>query len=483
MAIVPELDVLIAGAGPVGLFLANECARRSLTYRVVEAHATQSQHSKALAIFPRTLEVFDMAALATPFLDAANRVTGVALISHQHMLGRIDFRPPETPYHYIAMVPQDVTERLLVEGLHNRGGSVEYETTLVSASQSEDAVEAALDCKGSQQTVRAKYLVGCDGAHSVVRHVLDLAFDGGEYADTFMLADVMTNDALPADEMQLCPNEDGPIAIFPMNATRRRIVGTVDEIDGDAPSLDLVNGLLASRAPSGIKATSMVWSSYFHIHHRYVARMQQGRMFVAGDAAHIHSPFGGQGMNTGLQDAWNLAWKLDLSSRGLAKDALLESYTAERHPIVKGVIETTHTLTTALGARNPFARGIRDAAIPIATHIPQFQHLFVERLSGLANAYKGSPIVRGGGERYFDDSLREGNIGRRYILLTGDADEATNGPLDELRKEFSDSLEIRSNVEHGLRLVRPDGYTAFETTRGSASDLSGVLEVLRLQLR
>lgn len=478
-----EIDVLIVGAGPVGLFLANECARRGLTYRIIEAHAAQSQHSKALAIFPRTLEIFDMAGRAQPFLEAANRVTGISFISRQHTLGRIDFRPSETPYQYVAMVSQDVTERLLLQSLRNRAGNVEYQTSLVSASQSADAVEAVVECNGSQQTIHAKYLVGCDGAHSVVRHIINLTFDGGEYADSFMLADILTNDALPADEMQLCPNDDGPLAIFPMSATRRRLVGTVDEVEDDAPTLDLVNRLLASRAPAGIKATSLVWSSYFHIHHRYVSRMQQGRMFVAGDAAHIHSPFGGQGMNTGLQDAWNLAWKLELSSRGLAKDVLLESYTAERHPIVKGVIETTHVLTTALGARNKIAQGIRDAAIPIVTRIPQFTHLFVERLSGLANAYKGSPIVRGSGERYFDESLRDGNIGRRYLLFTNAADQPAYSRLDALQKQFEGSLEIRRNGVTGIRLIRPDGYTAYNAASASDSDVSALREILQIQLR
>src|SRR5262249_37286890 len=161
--------------------------------------------------------------------------------------------------------------------------------------------------------------------------LLNLSFEGGEYAETFLLADLEVEGDLPADEMQLCPSEDGPLAIFPMSKTRRRIVAMIDSpVGGGEPSLDLVQRLLAKRGPGGIQAFSMSWSSYFRIHHRHVTQMRVGRMFVAGDAAHIHSPFGGQGMNTGLQDVWNLAWKLDLFLRGHGNEMLLDSYAAER---------------------------------------------------------------------------------------------------------------------------------------------------------
>lgn len=311
-------DVLIVGAGPVGLFLANECARRGLRWRLIEARSSQSVHSKALAIFPRTLEIFDMAGLVGPFLQMANRVTSVAVVAHGRTLARMRFAPEESPYPLIAMVGQDVTERLLVEGLQGKGGAVEYETSFVSAVQHGDHVSVTLDKKGRRLEVTATFVVGCDGAHSTVRHLLNLPFEGGAYEALFLLADVETNGTLPADQLQLCPSEFGPVAIFPMSATRRRIVATVEKAEGDAPSLDLVQKILSQRAPTGIEASALQWSSYFRIHHRQVAQLRVGRVFIAGDAAHIHSPFGGQGMNTGLQDVWNLAWKLDLVLHGRA---------------------------------------------------------------------------------------------------------------------------------------------------------------------
>lgn len=289
-----DTDILVVGAGPVGLFLANECARRGLTWRIIETNSAQSARSKALAIFPRTLEIFDMAGLAGPFLEKANRVTSVAVVTHGRSLAHMRFAPEQSPYPFVAMVPQDVTERILVEELGRRGGAVEYETKFVSAVEEDGGVSVTLDQKGKPIQLRASFVVGCDGAHSAVRHLLNLPFEGAEYEDSFMLADVETNETLPANEMQLCPSELGPVAIFPMSSTRRRIVATVKNTEEEAPSLELVRKVLAERAPSGIEARALNWSSYFRIHHRQVAQLRVGRFFIAGDAAHIHSPFGGR---------------------------------------------------------------------------------------------------------------------------------------------------------------------------------------------
>jgi 2-polyprenyl-6-methoxyphenol hydroxylase-like FAD-dependent oxidoreductase len=479
-----DTDVLIAGAGPVGLFLACECARRGLRWRLVEARSSQSEHSKALAIFPRTLEIFDMAGIAAPFLEAANRVTWVTVVAHQRQLARMRFTPDETPYPFVAMVPQDVTERLLAEELRRQGGAVEYDTTFVSAVQHDGHVSATLDHKGQKTELTAAFLVGCDGAHSAVRHLLNLSFEGAQYDDLFMLADIETNQALPASEMQLCPSEFGPLAIFPMSATRRRIVATIERPEGDAPPLDLVRTLLAQRGPPGIEALSMGWSSYFRIHHRHVDRLHVGRMFIAGDAAHIHSPFGGQGMNTGLQDVWNLVWKLDLVLRGRGNEPLLDSYTAERRPVIKRVIDTTHLITKVMGTPSRFVQSVRDAVIPVVSRLPPFQHAFVQRLSQLGIAYGGSPIIEGDGKRYFDESLRGGNsVGSRFLLFVGDD---AGSSTKEAAKRFCESsnglVELRLAARPGIVLVRPDGYTAYTgDDRNGAGVLASVQSLLRRQ--
>jgi 2-polyprenyl-6-methoxyphenol hydroxylase-like FAD-dependent oxidoreductase len=479
-----DTDVLIVGAGPVGLFLANECARRGLRWRIVESRPTQSLHSKALAIFPRTLEIFDMAGVVRPFLEAANRVTSVALITHGRTLAHMRFAPDETPYSFIAMVPQDVTERLLVEQLQLKGGAVEYETSFVSAAQHDDYVSVTLEQKGQRTELNAAFVVGCDGAHSAVRHLLNLPFEGARYDSLFMLADIQTNETLPADELQLCPSDSGPVAIFPMSATRRRIVATIEHAEGDAPSLELVRKILKQRAPEGIEAHALYWSSFFTIHHRQVAELRVGRMFIAGDAAHIHSPFGGQGMNTGLHDVWNLAWKLDLVLHGHGNDRLLDSYSAERRPVIKNVIETTDILTRVMGTPNKFAQALRDTIIPMVSRLAPFQHAFVERLSELGIAYRGSPIVEGAGKRYFDDSMRggEGIRGRFLLALDEDADSSIKEFAKQLAESFSNIVELRLGHYQDITLIRPDGYVAYSAhNHDGVAALKSVRSILERQ--
>jgi hypothetical protein len=272
-----------------------------------------------------------------------------------------------------------------------------------------------------------------------------------------------------------------------MSRTRRRVVATIrnGHADGDAPSLDLVRSVLAQRAPHGLEARALNWSSYFKIQHRQVSAMQVGRIFVAGDAAHIHSPFGGQGMNTGLQDAWNLAWKLDLAVHRRARPELLESYTAEREPVVRRVIETTHFMTQALGTPSRFAQALRDVVIPIVARLAPFRYRFVRRLSELGVDYHGSAMVEGPGQRYFDDSLRGGSgIGSRFVLLV-DADDRSRTAAEArcLATDFGNVVELRVGAHHGITLVRPDGYAAYESLQGTPSAaLQGIREVLERQV-
>ena len=314
-------------------------------------------------------------------------------------------------------------------------------------------------------------MVGCDGAHSQVRRTLNLPLEGGEYPDSFMLADVESN-VLPADELNLCPSEFGPVAIFPMSATRQRIVATIEEPEGDAPPIELVRKILVERAPAGIEAHALHWSSYFRIHHRHAAKLRGGRIFIAGDAAHIHSPFGGQGMNTGLHDVWNLVWKLDLFLRGHGNEQLLESYNAERLPVIKHVIETTDMLTKVMGTPNKFAQALRDALIPMVSRLVPFQHAFVQRLSELGIAYSGSPIVEGPGKRYFDDSMRGGEgIRSRFLMMTDDGKDAA-----EQFGDLSSLVELRTSGQPGMKLIRPDGYIAYSSHNG---DTKGALEAVR----
>ena len=228
----------------------------------------------------------------------------------------------------------------------------------------------------------------------------------------------------------------------------------------------------------------MYWSSYFRIHHRQVAQLRVGRMFIAGDAAHIHSPFGGQGMNTGLHDVWNLVWKLDLVLHGHGNEELLRSYSTERRPVIKNVIETTDFLTRAMGTPSRLAQILRDAVIPMVSRLAPFQHAFVQRLSELGIAYRGSTIVEGAGERYFDDSLRGGDgiRGRFLLLLDNDADSSTKQAATEFAASFADIVELRFRPGKDITLVRPDGYIAYSAhQRDGIATLTSVRSLLQRQ--
>lgn len=478
-----RLNVLIVGAGPVGLLLANECARRGLKYRIVERRTELSVHSKALAIFPRTLEVLDMAGLVEPFLKEANPVTWVSITSGQHRLAHIQFAPDGTPYPYVAMVPQNVTEAILESELRRRGGAVEFGTEFLGFEPNLEGGIASFNRNGTVERCATQFLVGCDGAHSAVRHLLTLPFEGAQYTALFLLADVETNESLPADAMQLCSSRLGPLAIFPMSPHRRRIVATLAEPEGDSPSLELVRRLLAERAPLGIEVRGVHWSSYFRVHHRQLSQLRVGNIFLAGDAAHIHSPFGGQGMNTGLQDVWNLAWKLDLASRDRATELLLDSYSLERRPIIARVIELTDRMTRTLGSTGLLSQCMRSVALPLASRLPGVQRAMVRRLAQLDLKLAGSPVVEGSGQRCFVDSLRGGaGIKSRYVLFLKEDDRKL--AESALLGSFGHSLEFRSLSHGGTTLVRPDGYVAYSSHNTEPNvAISAVKAILTRQLK
>ena len=207
-------------------------------------------------------------------------------------------------------------------------------------------------------------------------------------------------------------------------------------------------------------------------------------MFLAGDAAHVHSPFGGQGMNTGLQDVWNLVWKLDLFLKGRGNLALLDSYSSERLPVIKNVIETTDHLTKVMATPNKFAQTLRNAVIPMVSRLAPFEHAFVRRLSELGVAYQGSPVIEGAGKRYFDDSLRGGKgISSNFLLFRGrGAERSTREAAKQLVGSFSGVLEKRFAGNEGLVLVRPDGYVAYSSRRSDTAGIKAVRDVLERQV-
>ena len=373
--------------------------------------------------------------------------------------------------------------------LRKSGGDVAYETEALGLEQDAAGVRVRLRSNDVERTVRATYVVGADGAHSVVRHLLGAAFVGAEYRETFILADIETRGDLPADEMQLCPHETGALACFPMSASRRRIVAMVDLEHSADPDLPLVQELLKRHGLGQLQATKLIWGSRFKIHHRQTPHMRDGRVFLAGDAAHIHSPFGAQGMNTGLQDAWNLAWKLRLALGGRATETLLDSYSSERHAVAHQVIRLTDNLTKAMASRNEIAQAIRNRAIPLLTRMDSFRRLFVQTLSELSVGYAHSPIVEGKGARAVDAPIVAANatrlyqrLGDRFVLLLP---RAHAPDFEALVARFGAAvIEVAERAgNEGAQLVRPDGYVAFESKNASDREARAVAAVLEKQLR
>jgi 2-polyprenyl-6-methoxyphenol hydroxylase-like FAD-dependent oxidoreductase len=409
------VDVLVVGAGPVGLSMACELRRQGVECLLVDEDdgPTPILESRALGIHARTLEAFQRLGAADAMIAEGRRMNGVGVYSEGARIAgmRLALDPDDTRYPFVLCLPQSRTERILIDRLSELGGGVEWGKRLTSFEADDDGVTAELKgVSGSADRVRARWLVGCDGAHSAVRHGLGLAFEGGKYAQRFLLADVGLAWSRPADEIAVTLTPGGPFVAFPLPEDGRwrlvDVTGEVDAVDPDAIA-DRFRDLVTRHGDSAATIDRPSWTSSFTIQRRVVDRFRQGRCFVAGDAAHIHSPAGGQGMNTGVQDAVNLAWKLALAIRGEASAGLLDSYDAERRPVALAVLRGTDLLTRAVTLRNPLARRTRDALFGLLSHVGLVRRRASLELSELTVRYRRSPIVAKDAPGWFM-ALRQG---------------------------------------------------------------------------
>ncbi|MFA6209845.1 MAG: FAD-dependent monooxygenase [Candidatus Obscuribacterales bacterium] len=388
--------VLVVGAGPTGLTLALELIRRGISCRLIDKLPEPGDKSKALAIHARSLEMFETMGLAEKLIAEGNIVGGFSMHTGKTRLARVSTAEIDSPYPFILMLPQCDIERILTAQFISMGGSIERGVELVNLSEPSSVVTASLShLDGETETAEFKWVVGCDGAHSIVRKLLKLPFEGTEYAEQFVLADVDIQSGIAEDEVSTYFHEDGALVFFPMGKHRFRTMANVAEstVSGDAPTLSFMQDLLDKRGPGDVKILKTHWLAWFRIHRRSVSTYRVGHTFVAGDAAHIHSPVGGQGMNTGMQDAYNLAWKLALVIQANAPDNLLNSYQEERHPVGQELIKGTDMATKLAFLRNPVAKQIRNHMMSFLSQ----QEVFVQRLrkvgTMLAVNYRSSPIV------------------------------------------------------------------------------------------
>lgn len=413
------LDALIVGAGPTGLTLAGALLRRGLRVRLIDSAPAPSVYSKAIGIQTRTMESFDLLGLADDFAAAGLPMRGASFASEGREIGRVSFDSlaAETRFPYILSLPQDETEGILARWVARLGGRAERGVTLDTFTQEEAEAGAPViatlrHADGASERVAAAWLIGCDGAHSRTRHLVGASFHGSAYPQTFALADVRLDWPYPSDRARIFFHPDGLLAVFPLPGDRYRLIMdtergarvSAEAANGapeqpPAPELEQVAAIVKRRSASDARLSDPRWLASFRIHARSVRHTRFGRVFLVGDAAHIHSPAGGQGMNTGIQDALNLGWKLALVQRGMADDALLDSYERERHPIAEGVIRESDMLVRAATLRNPLARRARDGAFTLATSLRIAERRLVRQIAEVTVNYRGSSLTQPDGAK------------------------------------------------------------------------------------
>ncbi|KTD05121.1 FAD-dependent monooxygenase [Fluoribacter gormanii] len=389
------LDVLIVGAGPVGLFCANELTRQGLSCRIFDKKSTISDKSKALAIHIRTLDLLRDCGFIEEILIQGQKVHGVLFKSKGNELIHATYANVEADYHFVIDLPQSKTEQILYQGLVDRGLQVEWQTELTEMEQkSNHTVSTLRHVDGRIEKVQASWVIACDGSHSTLRKQVNAEFIGSSYKQTWWLADVLIDWKLPEDKFILYVSDKGPAACFPMGEKRYRIVMTAPEkMMSQEPTLEDIVHAFKSRCTDQANLHDPIWISQFGIDHKQIQKYRYGRVFFAGDAAHVHSPMGGQGLNTGLQDIYNLAWKLALVNKGVAHDSLLDSYHSERHPVAAGVLKITGIMTHLIMMTNPLLIAIRNFILHTAMSFDAMKNLILNDLAELTVSYAKSPIV------------------------------------------------------------------------------------------
>jgi len=496
-------QVLISGAGPSGLVLALWLTRQGVGVRIVDKLGEPGTTSRAVAIQARTLELYRQLGLADEVVADGRRVQA----AHLWVKGEERVSVPLgaigrglSPYPYLVMYPQDRHERMLIARLAAAGVEVERPTELLAFDDAGEGVTARLKRPdGSAETCQADYLVGCDGARSAVRRGLEMDFPGGDYEQLFYVADVEGAGAALNGDLHVDIDTADFLAVFPLKGEgHARLIGTVrgeraeraDELGFDDVSRTALDSL-------HMAVRKVNWFSTYHVHHRVASAFRKGRCLLVGDAAHIHSPAGGQGMNTGIGDAINLAWKLAAVVQGRAPSSLLDTYDSERIAFARRLVATTDRAFTVATATGETARIIRTKAIPRLAppllRLTALRRFAFRTISQISLRYADSPLSEGqtgrvqGGQRpplveFEDGDNLEGLDGVRWAAqVYGEASTALAArcaALGVLLQTFpwSEAVSRAGFERDALYLLRPDGYVALSDREGSAETLGGYFD-------
>ncbi len=504
-----EPEVLIVGAGPTGLVLALGLARQGVPFRLVERHAGPGEASRAMAVQARTLELYRQLGFADEVVRRGLRMDRLHLREGSREVAMFEFGdlgPDLSPYPFVLSFPQDEHEKLLIERLAAAGAEVEWNTELATFADDGERVRATLRKPGGEETCEAAFLCGCDGAHSAVRQGLELGFPGGTYEQRFYVADVeATGEAVGDQDVNLCIGAHAFCAVFPVRSTgQHRLIGLVPDALGGREDLTFEDVRADLEALIDVRVRRVNWFSSYRVHHRVAERFRVGRAFLAGDAGHVHSPVGGQGMNTGIGDAMNLAWKLADVVQGRADPALLDTYDSERIGFARSLVATTDKLFQGIVGRGMTGQVVRSLLIPHllpfllgfhAVRREQFRLVSQTRI-----AYRESALSEGAaGDIHGGDRLPwvAGVDGGNFAPLAAVAWQvhvygtarpelaaaAARAGLPLHVFAWDGAAEEAGLAEDALYLVRPDGHVALADRGQDAETLGRFLARFHLRGR
>lgn len=408
------IDVLVVGGGPTGLFLARELHRHGLTCRIIEKSKKRAMESRALVLQPRTLEIFSHVGILKPFLEKGFKIHEAHLKSKKHPVGTVHFSYITSPYPFLLSLEQYHTEEILESFLPL---PLEREVELLSFRQHKDHISSTVLLEdGGEKEIESRWIVGADGAHSIVRKTLHIPFDGEAFPDIFSIADIEMESNIDHNVFTSYVDGKGPLALIPLPSSRAfRLIFQLDRclelLKSDhslshgplptdivpAPAEEEIKELLELRTGEKIKIKRSLWLVNFRISTRQSKKYKVKNAFLAGDAAHIHSPVGAQGMNTGLQDVYNLAWKLAYAKKELCPKTLLQTYQNERHEVGKKLLRTTKFVSESAFSRSLIIAKIRNFLFAVFSRFPFVQRMLTENIAEVNIKYKKSPFIQGFG--------------------------------------------------------------------------------------